>query len=138
MPTYDYQCDGCGHTFEAFQPMRDDPLTDCPECGAPELRRLISGGTGVIFKGSGFYVNDSRKGAAAAGTGGSTSGKNGSDRTGADGGAGGAGGGSADSAAGGSDGGSTGKGGGAKAGESSGNSPVKKKSSREPAGTRSV
>ncbi len=69
MPTYDYQCNNCGHTFEAIQSMRDDPLTDCPECNMSELRRLISGGTGVIFKGSGFYVNDSRKnGSSAKGT----------------------------------------------------------------------
>ena len=67
MPTYDYQCAKCGHEFEAFQRMLDDPLKDCPECNAPELRRLISGGTGVIFKGSGFYVNDSRKGSSKSG-----------------------------------------------------------------------
>jgi len=61
MPTYDYECRTCGHSFETFQSMSDDSLTICPECGKPQLRRLISGGTGVIFKGSGFYVNDSRK-----------------------------------------------------------------------------
>ena len=60
MPTYDYECRYCGHSFETFQSMSDDPLTLCPECGKEQLRRLISGGTGVIFKGSGFYVNDSR------------------------------------------------------------------------------
>lgn len=60
MPTYDYQCDACGHTFEAMQSMKDDPLSVCPECDRPELRRLITGGTGIIFRGSGFYVNDSR------------------------------------------------------------------------------
>jgi putative FmdB family regulatory protein len=63
MPTYEYECKKCGHSFEAFQSMSDDPLTECPECGK-ELRRLINGGSGVIFKGSGFYVTDKGKGAA--------------------------------------------------------------------------
>ncbi|MBL8967459.1 MAG: zinc ribbon domain-containing protein [Spirochaetaceae bacterium] len=60
MPTYEYECKTCGKTFEAFQSMSDAPLSSCPECGKP-IRRLIGGGTGVIFKGSGFYVNDSKK-----------------------------------------------------------------------------
>ena len=60
MPTYEYECSSCGHTFEAFQSMSDAPLSSCPECGKA-VKRLILGGTGVIFKGSGFYVNDSRK-----------------------------------------------------------------------------
>jgi putative FmdB family regulatory protein len=57
MPTYEYECKSCGHGFEVFQSMSDDPLKDCPECGR-ELRRIINGGSGVIFKGSGFYVTD--------------------------------------------------------------------------------
>ena len=57
MPTYEYECKSCGHGFEVFQAMSDAPLKDCPECGQ-EIRRLIFGGTGVIFKGSGFYVTD--------------------------------------------------------------------------------
>ncbi|OQX30051.1 MAG: hypothetical protein B0D92_00520 [Spirochaeta sp. LUC14_002_19_P3] len=61
MPTYDYECRACGHSFEAFQSISEDALTDCPECRESQLRRLISGGTGIIFKGSGFYVNDTRK-----------------------------------------------------------------------------
>ena len=60
MPTYDYECNTCGYTFEAFQSMSDDPLTKCPECGK-KVRRLIGGGIGVIFKGSGFYVTDNKK-----------------------------------------------------------------------------
>lgn len=60
MPTYEYECSSCGHTFETFQSMSDAPLSSCPECGKA-VKRLIFGGTGVIFKGSGFYVNDSRK-----------------------------------------------------------------------------
>ncbi len=59
MPTYDYECTECGHTFEYFQSMSDDPLSDCPNCGG-KVKRLIGGGLGVIFKGSGFYVTDNR------------------------------------------------------------------------------
>jgi putative FmdB family regulatory protein len=61
MPTYDYECTTCGHTFEAFQSMSEDPLSKCPECGK-KVRRLIGGGVGIIFKGSGFYVTDSKGG----------------------------------------------------------------------------
>jgi putative FmdB family regulatory protein len=59
MPTYEYQCKSCGHTFEAFQSMKDDALTECPQCGK-DIRRLINGGAGIIFKGSGFYVTDKK------------------------------------------------------------------------------
>jgi putative FmdB family regulatory protein len=62
MPTYEYECKSCGHTFDAFQSMKDEPLKICPQCGR-EVRRLIHGGTGVIFKGSGFYVTDKAKAA---------------------------------------------------------------------------
>ena len=68
MPTYEYECKTCGHVFEAFQSMSDAPLTTCPECGK-EVRRMINGGMGIIFKGSGFYVTDKGR------SGGSTSGK---------------------------------------------------------------
>ncbi len=61
MPTYDYECTQCGHTFEAFQNMSDEPLKKCPECGK-KVRRLIGGGVGIIFKGSGFYVTDNKSG----------------------------------------------------------------------------
>ena len=57
MPTYGYECKKCKHSFDAFQSMKDEPLKICPECGK-ELRRLINGGNGVIFKGAGFYVTD--------------------------------------------------------------------------------
>jgi putative FmdB family regulatory protein len=60
MPTYEYECLDCGHHFDAFQHMADEPLSECPECGK-KVRRVLSGGYGVIFKGSGFYKNDSRK-----------------------------------------------------------------------------
>lgn len=59
MPTYEYECRGCGYTFERTQNMSDEPVRVCPQCGK-DVRRLIFGGSGVIFKGSGFYVNDSR------------------------------------------------------------------------------
>lgn len=75
MPTYEYACDSCGHQFETFQSMKDDALTVCPQCEKPALRRLIFGGTGVIFKGSGFYVTDSKKSSKSSSTVGS--GKNG-------------------------------------------------------------
>ncbi len=65
MPTYEYKCRSCGHVFEAFQKITDAPLTKCPECGG-ELYRVIYGGSGVIFKGSGWYVTDYGKGRSSA------------------------------------------------------------------------
>lgn len=58
MPNYDYLCDACGHEFEQFQSMTDSPLKNCPHCGQEQLRRLVGGGVGLIFKGSGFYHTD--------------------------------------------------------------------------------
>ena len=58
MPTYDYICNDCNDMYEYFQSMSDDPLTECPECNKDSLRRVISGGTGLIFKGSGYYLTD--------------------------------------------------------------------------------
>jgi len=63
MPTYEYECKTCSHRFEVFQSMSDEPVKKCPECGE-QVRRLISGGVGVIFKGSGFYVTDKDKSGA--------------------------------------------------------------------------
>ena len=60
MPTYDYQCDACDHTFEEFQLMSEKPLKKCPQCKKPKLRRLIGTGAAIIFKGSGFYQTDYR------------------------------------------------------------------------------
>jgi len=54
MPTYEYECDGCGHRFEKFQNMAAAPLTECPGCGG-SVRRLIGTGAGFIFKGSGSH-----------------------------------------------------------------------------------
>jgi len=59
MPTYEYRCEK-GHEFEAFQKMSDPPLTECPECGGAAERR-ISAGTGLVFKGSGFYITDYKR-----------------------------------------------------------------------------
>ncbi|MCX6142985.1 MAG: zinc ribbon domain-containing protein [Ignavibacteriales bacterium] len=61
MPTYDYVCKECGHTFEEFQSMSSEFLTVCPSCGKPALKRQMAGGAGMIFKGSGFYSTDYRK-----------------------------------------------------------------------------
>jgi putative FmdB family regulatory protein len=65
MPTYDYKCLDCEHTFEKFESIKADPLTDCPECEGT-VKRLIGGGGGFIFKGSGFYITDYRKDGYAA------------------------------------------------------------------------
>src|SRR5690242_5693954 len=58
MPTYEYACPKCGHQFEQFQSMRDEPLKKCPKCGKTGLKRLVGGGAGLIFKGTGFYITD--------------------------------------------------------------------------------
>jgi putative FmdB family regulatory protein len=60
MPTYDYVCDACQHSFELFQSMKDPAKKKCPECGKPKLRRLFGTGGGIVFKGSGFYKTDYR------------------------------------------------------------------------------
>jgi len=59
VPTYQYRCSECHHEFEEFQSMNDKPLKTCPVCGG-KVERIISGGAGVIFKGSGFYITDHR------------------------------------------------------------------------------
>ena len=57
MPTYDYICNDCGHTFEEFQSITAKSLSVCPQCGG-KIKRLIGAGNGIIFKGSGFYITD--------------------------------------------------------------------------------
>jgi putative FmdB family regulatory protein len=66
MPTYEYVCKSCGHLFEIVQSMRDDTLTECPECGG-ELRKVFAP-PAISFKGSGFYATDhGKKGSKSAG-----------------------------------------------------------------------
>jgi putative FmdB family regulatory protein len=67
MPTYEYVCEKCGHQFEKVQSMSAKPLTTCPPDACPSkkwakghVKRAISGGAGLIFKGSGFYITDYR------------------------------------------------------------------------------
>ena len=60
MPTYDYECDDCGHAFELFQSISEPVKKKCPDCGKPKLRRLFGTGAAIIFKGSGFYQTDYR------------------------------------------------------------------------------
>ncbi len=60
MPTYDYQCSSCNEVIEIFHSIKDSPKRKCPQCSNLTLKRLISGGAGVLFKGDGFYVNDSK------------------------------------------------------------------------------
>jgi putative FmdB family regulatory protein len=59
VPTYAYRCTNCAHEFETFQKFSEDPLTECPECGST-IRRIFQP-VGIVFKGSGWYINDSRK-----------------------------------------------------------------------------
>jgi len=59
MPTYEYRCPSCGHVFEIFQKMSDEPGAECPECGSAS-ERLLSAGAGFLFKGEGFYITDYR------------------------------------------------------------------------------
>lgn len=61
MPTYDYRCKSCGFEFEEFQSMSSEKLVICPKCAEPSLKRLMSGGAGLVFKGSGFYQTDYKK-----------------------------------------------------------------------------
>jgi len=60
MPTYEYQCQHCGHDFEQYQQITASPLRRCPSCGRTALKRLIGTGAGVLFRGSGFYQTDYR------------------------------------------------------------------------------
>ncbi|MCA9095878.1 MAG: zinc ribbon domain-containing protein, partial [Planctomycetaceae bacterium] len=60
MPTYDYACDACKHTWEEFQPITAKPTRKCPNCKKQKAKRLIGAGAGLLFKGSGFYITDYR------------------------------------------------------------------------------
>ena len=61
MPTYQYECSACGHTFETLQSMLAKKLSKCPQCRKSTLKRLIGTGSGIIFKGSGFYETDYKR-----------------------------------------------------------------------------
>ena len=61
MPTYQYECTACSHEFEALQSMTEAKLTKCPKCKKNKLARLIGSGSGMIFKGTGFYETDYKK-----------------------------------------------------------------------------
>ncbi len=67
MPTYEYKCDDCGHVFEEFQSIKEDPISKCPQCGG-KVQRLIGPGAGLIFKGSGFYLTDYKKSSSSPAT----------------------------------------------------------------------
>lgn len=60
MPTYEYRCEACKHAFEKFQPITAPAVRKCPKCGKNKVKRLLSVGAGMIFKGSGFYITDYR------------------------------------------------------------------------------
>ena len=60
MPTYEYACEACGHEFEQFQNITASPIKKCPSCAKRKVKRLISGGSGFLFKGDGFYITDYR------------------------------------------------------------------------------
>jgi len=61
MPTYQYECEACGHQFEELQSMTDKKLKKCPKCAKMTLVRHIGSGSGIIFKGTGFYETDYKK-----------------------------------------------------------------------------
>jgi putative FmdB family regulatory protein len=63
VPTYEYRCADCDRTFDIVQSFHDEPLTECPTCGNPV--RKVFGNVGIVFKGSGFYKNDSRSGGSS-------------------------------------------------------------------------
>lgn len=65
MPTYEYRCDTCAGEFEYFQQMSDEPLQKCERCGG-HLTKLLSAGSGLIFKGTGFYITDYKKSSTAS------------------------------------------------------------------------
>jgi putative FmdB family regulatory protein len=62
LPTYEYHCDSCDKNFDVVQSFHDDPLISCPTCASPV--RKVFGNVGIVFKGSGFYKTDSRKGSS--------------------------------------------------------------------------
>ena len=67
MPTYTYQCHSCGKIFEKEQKITEEPIKECPYCGG-QVKRLITGGMGLILKGSGWYVTDYKNKSATVNT----------------------------------------------------------------------
>jgi putative FmdB family regulatory protein len=67
MPTYEYECSACKHTFEEFQSISDPPLKKCPKCGG-KVKRMIGVGAGIIFKGTGFYETDYKRKTGSGGS----------------------------------------------------------------------
>lgn len=67
MPTYQYQCEACGHELEEFQSMTEPPLVRCPSCNGDSLLRVLGTGAGLIFRGTGFYLTDYEKGSTPGG-----------------------------------------------------------------------
>ncbi|MFC1554659.1 FmdB family zinc ribbon protein [candidate division KSB1 bacterium] len=84
MPTYEYKCDSCGHDFEEFQGIKENPIETCPVCNE-KVHRVINGGAGLIFKGTGFYITDYKNSNSSFGRNGkkgsSSNGSNGSNGT---------------------------------------------------------
>jgi putative FmdB family regulatory protein len=69
MPTYEYKCQKCGHCFSEFQRIVDPPIKDCPKCNKKDcVEQIISGGSGLIFKGSGFYETDYKRKSSGSGS----------------------------------------------------------------------
>ena len=66
MPIYEYLCKNCGHELEELQSIKELPLVKCPKCGKNTLAKLIGGGAGLVFKGSGFYLTDYKKTSASS------------------------------------------------------------------------
>ena len=60
MPTYEYRCNGCSKQFDVYQPITAEALKSCPHCKSRKVKRLLGGGAGLLFKGSGFYITDYR------------------------------------------------------------------------------
>jgi putative FmdB family regulatory protein len=69
MPTYDYECQICGHVFEHFQSIKSEHLKKCPKCSKNKVKRLLGAGSGILFKGSGFYQTDYRSSSYTKGVG---------------------------------------------------------------------
>jgi len=67
MPTYEYECSKCGKKFDLFQSMKDEPIKKCPDCKG-KVDRLLGKGSGIIFKGSGFYETDYKRKTPSSGS----------------------------------------------------------------------